>query len=667
MHSQADSTSSKQPAPKRKEKRSRFASSTTVKDPLSGVTATPTPPSPHLKDAATTSAAPAAAVSVLRARLAERKAAAPSNKISSENPSIAKATNIQIENGLHLHNPTGKVSVLGEPPAKKRRRTSRFAQAKVIDRPSLTTATTSAEVHVSAGATEMARPMPQESASVSKNFSVSTARPARSVWSTDVAPSSSALAQQTMKGPPTTFDVTAIPIAPPKTLRINQKAEKKQKLASVLKISEKDLLDTNPQSNPYFDPALKKPTRPPRTLRKDFNFVEQGTIAAQAQEERKRAVVEARRTEFTDRLTDNAAQTSNLPILPPRAEDLTLDTVAEVPLVEWWDLPFIARSNTSAEANGVDKMTDENDKQPIQLREERITHYIHHPQRIEPAKPQKAAPVIPLMLTKKESKKLRRQRRMESQKEQQEMIAAGLVPPPPPKVKLSNMMRVLAAETSADPTKVEAEVRAQVEARRLKHEADNEERKKSGEERREKARQKRKEDRDAGLHAAVFRVANLSNALHRFKIDRNAKQLDLTGVMALFPGCNVVIVEGGAKALRKYKALMLRRINWDDSAPAENAKKEDAEIVKVKLEDEIKEDKESIQDKEQHTSLQVSPCVMVWEGVISSTSFKSFETKRMKNEATCRAMFSEHHVEHYWDLCLQASPVGNEKLGVREM
>ncbi len=38
------------------------------------------------------------------------------------------------------------------------------------------------------------------------------------------------------------------------------------------------------------------------------------------------------------------------------------------------------------------------------------------------------------------------------------MVARGLIPPPEPKVKISNMMRVLSADATADPTKIEQEV-----------------------------------------------------------------------------------------------------------------------------------------------------------------------------------------------------------------
>lgn len=45
------------------------------------------------------------------------------------------------------------------------------------------------------------------------------------------------------------------------------------------------------------------------------------------------------------------------------------------------------------------------------------------------------------------------------------MIRQGLMEPPKPKVKISNLMRVLGNEAVADPSAMEAEVRAQMEER----------------------------------------------------------------------------------------------------------------------------------------------------------------------------------------------------------
>ena len=51
----------------------------------------------------------------------------------------------------------------------------------------------------------------------------------------------------------------------------------------------------------------------------------------------------------------------------------------------------------------------------------------------------------------------------------QDLIRQGLLEAPKPKVKLSNMMRVLGSEATADPTAVEAQVRQQMQDRAQVH------------------------------------------------------------------------------------------------------------------------------------------------------------------------------------------------------
>lgn len=460
------------------------------------------------------------------------------------------------------------------------------------------------------------------------------------------------------------LDVTAIPVAPVSTLRINRDAQQQRKLTSVLKVSASDLLETDPELNPYYDSSIALPTQPTRQPRKELRFVAPGAVVAKAAKKRDQAQVQARVTEYRAKLVSSVNGDSKLPILPPLAEDLrTKDYVPEVPEWEWWDVPFLAKPTEAAAAlakvvvtreHGGDGDSDAMEIEPeLELREDRITHYIHHPPPIEPSKPSKPPPVLPLMLTKKETKKLRRQRRMEAQKEQQEMVAVGLLPPPKPKVKLSNLMRVLANEASADPTKVESEVRAQVEERRQKHEAENEARKKTKEERREKSHMKIEKDKEAGLQAAVFRITDMRNPQHRFKVDINARQWEMTGTLLLFSDCNVVVVEGGLKALRKYKKLMLRRMDWDakvdKSSPQEGNERKNEEVETEEANDRTKK------------------CVLVWEGPISTAAFGEFTTARVRSQRECRYHFRKHGVEHYWDLCTQGTPLGNENLGQRQM
>lgn len=439
------------------------------------------------------------------------------------------------------------------------------------------------------------------------------------------------------------IDPLSIPIRPVSTAEINRNEQKRRKLKAVLRISKNDLLDKDPTRNPFYDPTIKQTisrSRPPREIK----FVPQGEIAAQAERKREAVRVQARREEYRKRLAEGEG---DLPVLPPLSKDLRVKD-ATVPEWEWWDLPFVFKEegNSGTDLNGNLKMV-----QDFNLREDRITHYIHHPPPIEPSVPKKPPPVLPLMLTKKESKKLRRQRRQEAQKEKHEMIALGLMPPPPPKVKLSNMRRVLLTEATADPTKVEQEVRKQIDDRKRKHEQANEARKKSGEERREAAREKLAEDRKAALFAAVYRVGHV-HAGHKFKISVNARQLGMTGLLVVYSAFHVIVVEGGEKALRKFKKLMLRRIRWNDGLNEETLEQETVFP-------------NNGGDQQQNNSKK--DCVLVWEGRIPDACFEQFQVISLPNDTDSRTFFRKHGVEHYWELCAQASPAGNENLGVRKL
>ena len=112
------------------------------------------------------------------------------------------------------------------------------------------------------------------------------------------------------------------------------------------------------------------------------------------------------------------------------------------------------------------------------------------------------------------------------------MIRQGLIDPPKPKVKISNLMRVLTDEATADPTAVEREVRAQMEERQNAHDDRNEARKLTPAERKEKKMRKLLDD-PAGTAAGetqvcVYRVESMANP-EQFRVDINAQENHLTG------------------------------------------------------------------------------------------------------------------------------------------
>lgn len=424
------------------------------------------------------------------------------------------------------------------------------------------------------------------------------------------------------------LDLSAIPVAPVSTLKINQHAARAKKIKRSLKTLEGDLLETNPTRNAFYDPDIRIDARTRRPPKPQFNFVAEGNLSAKAEKARHAAERRAADMMFREAMAARAAKAGALPPLPPLVESILYASRggSGVPGVEWWDGPFLAGTPLSQPANAVESQS--NGMRPsFEIREDRITNYVHHPVPIPSSTPSKAATVLPLMLTEKERKRLRRQRRLEKETERREMIAVGLLPPPPPKVKLSNLMRVLANEVTADPTKVEADVRAQVAERLRKHEADNEARKRTKEELREKAEQKTARDRSEGMRVNVYRITSVESAQLKFKIDINARQFGLTGTFIIHGGCNLVIVEGGAKALRKYRNLLLRRIDWD--AGTANA-------------------------QEESLPSEQNRCKLVWEGPIAEAAFENFKTVNLPTEASLKSFLKRRGMEAHYDSALTA-------------
>lgn len=424
-----------------------------------------------------------------------------------------------------------------------------------------------------------------------------------------------AVSSSSASKPSPELDLSAIPIAPEPTLKINQQVRRNKKLRRTLRVRDDDLLETNPLLNINFDPNIRTGIRTTRVPRPSLKFVKEGVVSEVAEKSRQNAERASADLCFREAMAARIAQTSansSLPALSPGALDDSQGD-GKVPEFEWWDSPFIDKGASLFQ--GASRV--------FCLRNESVTEYIHQPLNIPSYKQMKVPPVLPIMLTERERKRLRRQRRLEKETETREMIAVGLLPPPPPKVKLSNLMRVLATEASADPTKVEADVRSQVAERLRKHDADNQARKRTKEELRIQVADKIAKDREAGLFVNVYCVRNVSNPSHRFKVDMNARQLGLSGAFIIFADCNIVVVEGGIKALRKYRTLLLRRIAWEETA-----------------------------DVEDKTDSVPNSCVIVFEGPILQPSFEGFRTTKILTASSTKAFLRSRGVENFFEAAM---------------
>lgn len=297
------------------------------------------------------------------------------------------------------------------------------------------------------------------------------------------------------------------------------------------------------------------------------------------------------------------------------------------PAVEWWDVQFAPSGYLAANEERVSQTTD------------LITNLLQHPVPAKKPHEQEITPK-PILLTKKERKKFRRQRNLERQREKTDKIMLGLLPQEQPKAKIKNMMLIYKNEAVRDPTKVEDMVRAQIAARRQKHRNLVESMKLTPQQKRLKRKRKLEEDAKSNItQVAVFRINDLSSMKLRFKIDKNARQMNLTGVAIIHQGLNVVVVEGGPKSIKFYKKLILRRIDWSNDTGMNNV--DDCESQESRSED------------PQHVS---NKCYLVWEGCVKERSFGVFKLKVIPTEALSKDYFDKMNCIHYWEAARNYTP-----------
>ncbi|KAF3924574.1 hypothetical protein ABW20_dc0103921 [Dactylellina cionopaga] len=388
-----------------------------------------------------------------------------------------------------------------------------------------------------------------------------------------------------------------------------------------------------PTKNPYFDPNITAGTG--GRLSRGFFFNQKGRYIEQANAMRKlvqleelkaRIAAAARRAGIEEDI-----DTDKLFIVSGSSSSMWC-SISDIysqhdkpPDVEWWDQGLC----TNGSYDDIDS-----DELKINSPDSIITIYVQHPILLDPPM-EKHIPVSkPLPLTKRERKKTRLQSRMMKLKESQAKVRLGLEPPEPPKVTMKNMMRVWGDEAVKDPTAVEAKVNKQIAERREKHINANEERKLTKEQKLEKLHHNQDQDVAKGVHCLVFRIKNLTNPSHQFKIWKNAEQLSLTGICISNPKFNLVVVEGGQWGISKYRKLMLQRIKWNEASDMVGS---DAEA-------------ESPAATTNANAMDSNSCLLVWEGELKVRAFKRFTTNKCESELDARKVLERNKVENYWTL-----------------
>jgi len=385
----------------------------------------------------------------------------------------------------------------------------------------------------------------------------------------------------------------------------------------------------------FFDKSLERSKRGDRTQRRHFKFIEHGSLLKAEQRiadkvQQRRSGMDAKQDKDRDRKKEKKGEDEemdpNLMELGTRkTKEIIIRRRDPVPEIEWWDLKAFKEDPKNAD-----------ETYPWLCDDDRYSNLIEHPIPIEPAVV-KEAPQQTMYLTKKERKKLRRLRRQQRNQEIRDKIKMGLIAAPPPKVKMSNLMRVLSEEAVADPSQVEAQVRAQMEKRKKDHEDRNARSKLSPEEKKAK-KQQRWEAGTTGNNAAesfvsVYKIKELAGK-NKYLVDINAQQFHFTGVCIIVSDMpSLVVVEGGARAIKRYRKLLLRRMKWKEDA-AEDSDDSDGEGKAADGMD----------------------CQLVWDGVVKTRSFRNWKVHNLKNESEGRKVLRERGAEQYWDMMERFRP-----------
>ncbi|KZS86996.1 PRP3-domain-containing protein [Sistotremastrum niveocremeum HHB9708] len=408
------------------------------------------------------------------------------------------------------------------------------------------------------------------------------------------------------------------------------------------------------KTNPYASSSTAKDGDAPKDrASRSFRFNQKGKYTALGNQMRKDAQLEALKQRIAESAkkagldTEFETAEKNVKRAPP-------------PAAEWWDmslLPSKAYDDFSL-ANAYIRTADS----PISI-------YIQHPIPIPAPADKDAQQLKPLKLTAKERKKVRKQRRQAVLQDKRDHIRMGLLPPDPPKVRLSNLMKVLTSDAVQDPTRVEARVRREVAMRKHTHEKMNAERKLEPEERRAKIEEKKVAEETKGLVGALFRVKILSDPAHRFKVRKNAEQLNLTGICIFHPAFSVVYVEGAAKFVRNYKKLMLNRIHWTEAARPRGESPSD--LLEASPSGEASTSTpgpssapadaptQTVNEAGETVSLEDNRCDCIWEGVIVERNFKNFKPKSCPNDVAAREAFGSK-LSSRWDVAKNWKPQEEE-------
>lgn len=165
----------------------------------------------------------------------------------------------------------------------------------------------------------------------------------------------------------------------------------------------------------------------------------------------------------------------------------------------------------------------------------------------------------------------------------------------------------------------------------------------------------------SSLLIALCRVKTLSDPSHRFKVRRNAEQMNLTGVALFHPTFALVYVEGASKFVRAYKRLMLHRIAWTEPArergapDVELAGDDDADAPGPSSGGMPPPGSAKDDSVEGAVSLEGNRCDLVWEGPIRERNFTGFRARSCPTDGSAKEALGGK-LTGYWDMAKNWRP-----------
>ncbi|KAN0018410.1 hypothetical protein ACTFIU_011026 [Dictyostelium citrinum] len=455
------------------------------------------------------------------------------------------------------------------------------------------------------------------------------------------------------------------------TTNVAQQQQQQQQQPITIDKKDEVVGETNQENNEmFFDPRIKVSNDKKKKLN-SFTFIQPGRYSKKADKLRSQALAEEMKKQVELNSLNSKKNTESME---------TIISISEVPSIEWWDNDILKdeiqnnlnnteNNNNDIKENQINQLNkiilncnylDNNNNSNEELKNQIINSqywgYIEHPVKIRTkiqSKDTTPPPIRPdFLLLTKEKKRMRKQRRAEELRERQERIMNGMEAPPENKVKLSNLMRVIGTQAVLDPTKALMEVTKKIEERIAAHDKRNQENKLTPEQRKEKKRDKILIDAKQELYCSLYKIVDLSHPLYRSIIGRNSKENLATGCIVFHPSCNLVAFEGGLRVQKKFKKLLLNRIDWDNPPP-----------IKQNDPEQQQQQQPSNNKHQNNSDLYPKPpegtpnsCHLVWSGPIHEAHFKAFDFEISPLESQARKYLQEHNVPHYWDMVKNFSP-----------